>query len=261
MDVTDNDLLLVRVKEVKEVEETDEFSIEVMNRLTGDFINKFPSMCHHDTARVSKYPQDQDYALECCNICKEIFAHNINTLERFSVHKGTKIIRMCEGPAGSLLAVELNRRLHKLEKDKTQQKAQLVVVQDTPLTVSIGKKTLKYCYAECNDIFMYTVRRKRVDEGHEIIAVKLGSNTIVWRLFEPADSHVYCIACDTDGNAYVGDQGRSRILKINSLTGEILSILLFEEEMTKIHQMCWSNKEPNLTLKTENQISTFYVPK
>ena len=142
IDVTDNDLLLVRVKEVKEVEETDEFSIEVMNRLTRDFIYKFPSMCRHDTALVSKYPQDQDYVLECCNICKEIFAHNINTPEHFSVHKGTKIVRMCEGPARSLLAVEVNRRLHKLDWNKPQQKAQLVVVQDTPLTVGIGKKTL-----------------------------------------------------------------------------------------------------------------------
>ena len=221
-------------------------------------------MCHHDTAPVSKYPQDQDYILECCNICKEIFAHNINTSERFSVHKGTRIVRMCEGPARSLLAVEVNRRLHKLDWNKPQQTAQLVVVQDTPLTIGIGKKPLKYCYAECNDIFMYTVWCKRVDKGHEIIAVKLGSNTIVWRLFGPVDGHVikvYCIACDTDGNAYVGDQGRSRILKINSLTGEILSILLFEEEMTKIHQICWSNREPNLTFRMENQISTFYVPR
>ena len=257
MDVTDKDLLFVRVKEGTK------YWIQVMHRLTGDIINEIPPMCdHHHYVRVRKYPRDQDYIFESCFTCEETYAHSINTGESVCVLKGSKIFRMCDGPARSLLVMNTRWMLSKLDWDKTQHKAQLVFIQKIPK--SSGKSLLKLCYVECHNIFMYTVKDKREGRDYEIIAVKLGSDTIVWRLLGSVDGHVIkpsFITCDTDGNAYVNDRGNNRILKIDSLTGEVLSILLFEEKEITIHSMRWSDTEPNLTIRRANDISTYFVPK
>ena len=261
MDVTGNDLLLVRTKE------EGKYWIRVINRLTGDLINKIPSMCDHYRVRVKKYPQDQDYAFESCVTCEQVYGHNINTLESLSIHKGSKIIRICDGPGGSLLLVTKDWKLHKLEWDKRQGGAQLVFVHDIP--PGPGKIGLRLCYVECHDIFMYTVKDLEEDEDYEIIAVKLGTGNIVWRLSSPVDGLIIkpeSITCDSEGNAYVDDLQNNRILKINSLTSEILSILLFdgkenEKKNLNLISIRWSNTEPNLTVRTGKHISTYLVPK
>ena len=233
-----------------------------MSRLTGDLINEIPSVCDHYPVRMCKYHQDQDYVFESCAKCKEIRAYNINTAETFTVHKGSKIIRMCEGPAGSLLVVDNNGGIWKLHWDrKTQDQTQPVFIQYYPRRT--GKSPLKFCYAECHDIFML-IMKDTEEEDYEIIAVKLGSESIVWRLYGPVDGYVIkpeSITCDIDGNAYVGDRATNRILKIDGLTGEILSILLFELEEIRIQSIRWTNTEPNLTLLEGKLISTYFVPK
>ena len=148
MDITGNDLLLVRV------EEETKYWIRVINRITGDLVNKIPSMCHHHQVRVSKNPRDQDYAFESCSTCQEIYAHNINTGESLSVHKGSRIARMCDGPDGSLLVVDDIDpglvKISKLELDKRQDGAQLVFVQN--IHYRSEERLLRFCYAECHDI-------------------------------------------------------------------------------------------------------------
>ena len=136
MDVTDKDLLLVRTKEEAK------YWIQVINRLTEELVNKLPSMCNHDHVRVNKYPQDQDYAFESCSTCEQVYAHNINTGESLSVHKGSKITRMRDGPDGSLLGMNKGAVLYRLAWDKTQDEAQLVFVQNNaPI---LGKNHLDY---------------------------------------------------------------------------------------------------------------------
>ena len=115
---------------------------------------------------------------------------------------------------------------------------------------------------------MYTVKDKKEDQDYEIIAVKLGSATIVWRLSGLVDGRVIkpeSMTSDSEGNAYVDDLQNNRILKINSLNGEVLSILLFdgkENEKTDINiiSIRWSNTEPNLTVRARKHISTYFVP-
>ena len=109
-------------------------------------------------------------------------------------------------------------------------------------------------------MFMYTCKDKEVDQGYKIIAVRLGSHTIIWRLFGPVDGRVIkpeSITCDPEGNVYINDRGNSRILKISGLTGEVLRILICEEENMKILSMLWSKRQPNLTLRMKNQIITY----
>ena len=168
---------------------------------------------------------------------------------------------MCDGPDGSLLVMNRSWKLCKLDWDKTQDGAQLVLVQLIPKRT--GKALLKLCYVEYHDILMCNMVDDKETKDYEIITMKLGSETIIWRLFGPVEGHVFkpiAITCDPEGNAYVHDPGNIRILKINSLTGEILSILLLEVK-ERILSMRWSYREPNLTVLQENQISTYFVPK
>ena len=195
-----------------------------MHRLTGDLINEIPSMCDHHTVRLNKYPKEQHYAFEGCLTCKEIYAHNINTGESFSVYRGFKIERMCEGPDGSLLVMDTDWELYRLDWHKRQDRAQLVFLQLIPERT--GKGLLKLCYIESHDILICTIKDFKDDTDYEIMAMRLGSEAIVWRMYGAVDGHVVkpeFITCDTDGNAYVNDRVINRILKINSLTGEILS--------------------------------------
>ena len=116
---------------------------------------------------------------------------------------------------------------------------------------------------------MYTMKDKEEDQGYEIKTVRLGSESIVWRLFGSVDGLIIkpeSMTSDLEGNAYVDDLRNNRILKINSLTGDVLSILLFdgkENEKTDLYKISirWSNTEPNLTVRTEKHISTYFVPK
>ena len=69
------------------------------------------------------------------------------------------------------------------------------------------------------------------------------------------------ISCDSEGNTYVSDQITNRILKIDTFTGEVLSILLLEGEEKRIESMRWSNEDhlSKLTLLQDNQISTYVI--
>ena len=99
---------------------------------------------------------------------------------------------------------------------------------------------------------------------YEIFAVKLEDEAILWRVCGSVDGCVIklnSMTCDSEGNAYVTDRSCNRILKINSLTGEVSNILLVDDEEEEILSIHWSNSEPNLTLRTENQISSYAVPK
>ena len=237
-----------------------------MQRLTGDLISEIPSMCDHDGVCVNKHPQHPDQLLESCATCKEIQALNVNTEERVTVHKGSDITKMGSGPARSLLAVDKDSKLSKLDWGQDQSPIAKVIYRKTIPSVTLNKQFLRLCYVECHDILIYTMKDKEEDQDYEIVAVKLGNGTIVWRMTGQLDSGIIkpdSVTCDTDGNAYVSDRVTNRILKINSLTGEILSILLFEEEEENktIESICWSNIEPNLTLQTGKQISTYFVPK
>ena len=102
------------------------------------------------------------------------------------------------------------------------------------------------------------------DEDYEIKAVDLTNVTKIWKLFGPVNGHINkpeCITCDQEGNGYVSDRTTNRILKIDTLTGDILGILLLEDKEKRISSIHWSNTEPNLTLLTVNGISTYFVPK
>ena len=181
MDVTVNDLLLVRVKDGTK------YWIRVINRLTGSRINDIPSMCSHLT-RLIRHPRDADYVLESCSTCKEVLAHNIHTSKKFMVHKGSKIIRMCAGADGPLLVVDTDCALSNLEWNIHLQNAQLHYIQQVP-SERLDKRFLRLCYVERRDILLCTVKDWKEGQKYEIIAVKLDKGTFLWKLLGVVDGH------------------------------------------------------------------------
>ena len=137
-------------------------------------------------------------------------------------------------------------------------------------SVGLSQRFLRLCYVKRHNILLWTVRDSESDKNYEILAEKLGSEsneseTIVWSLFGSVDGRLIkpgCIACDPEGNTYVSDKATNRILKINSLTGKILEILVVdEEENERISSIRWTNAEPTLTFRQKDQITTYFIQK
>ena len=253
MDVTENNRLLVRVKGATK------YWIRVIHRLTGSTINDIPSACAN-TTQVNKHPRHPDYVLESCSTCEEIRAYNIKTTGKQIVHRGSKIIRLFDGPDGSLIVVDMRGALSRLVWEKGPlEEVRLEYIREVP-SKRFQKEFVRLCYVECHGVLICTVKDR--EEDYELLAVRLGSRSIAWRLFGPVEGRLFqpgSETCDSDGNAYVSDRMTNRILKIDGLTGEILSILLVEDGDKMIQSMRWSNTVPNLILSRGKQISTYFI--
>ena len=254
MDVTaKNELLWVRVKKGTQ------YWIQVMDRLNGDVINEFKPMCNHN-AYLNKHLRHPEYVLECCSTCEETHGYDNNTGECFLIYRveeGCKIVTLCDGPGGCLLLLDQRGALLRLTWDQDKQETRF----DYILKLHSEKLTIwALCYVECHGLLLCSVEG---DHDYEIIAVRLETRNIVWNLFGQVEGHVIqpgSLTYDLDGNAYVSDRANNRILKIDSLNGEILSILLVEDGDEDIRFIDWSNTEPKLTVWRGYQIETYFVP-
>ena len=204
MDVTENDLLLVRVKVGTK------YWIRVLDRQTGDLINEISSQCFHDQVRINKHSRHSDYVLESCQDCEAIRSYNIKTGESCPVCTAT-FARMCDGPDGSVLFADRSSKLFKLEWDTEQRETKLRYIRQVHEVH--GKRCVRICYVECHDMLLCTLETVVKDTYDEIIAMKMLSANIVWRLFGPIEGRLInpeCMTCDKDGNAYVSDRGKQQ---------------------------------------------------
>ena len=166
MDVAVKDQLLwVRVK--KEAK----YWIQILDRLTGDLINGTASLCDHYFAQMRKHPKDTDSVLEGCLLCKEIRVYNIKMQENSTMHRELKMFRMFDGPGESLLVADIHGGLSRIDgiNDKSQQ-AQVTYVRNIPLGM-LKKRYLRFCYVECHDVLLCTVRDMEYDKDYEKIKV------------------------------------------------------------------------------------------
>ena len=102
-------------------------------------------------------------------------------------------------------------------------------------------------------------------ESEGVEAVRLDSElSALWGLSGVVDGLPVkpdSITCDTDGNAYISDGTNNRILKIDSFTGDVITVLqLGEESQMQIRCLFWSKNEPSLTVVRGDKISTHHIP-
>ena len=158
------ELLWVRVKRGTK------YWIQVLNRVTGDLINEMPSLCDHYYAQLKKHPQHTDSILEGCVMCEEIREYNIKMQEKSVVHREFSF-RMFEGPGESLLVADIHCGLFQIDWSNGQsQEAQVTYIRNVPLGM-LQKRYLRFCYVECHDILLCTVRDMEHDKDYEILAV------------------------------------------------------------------------------------------
>ena len=122
------------------------------------------------------------------------------------------------------------------------------------------------CYSEFGDTLVFIYHRRKVE------AVKLESESDtsklsapIWKLSGMVYSRVMkpdALTSDKRGNILVGDGANQRIMKINSLTGDIMGILLWQENNhnQEIRSLFWSDTEPILTVVRGDRFSS-YIPK
>ena len=123
------------------------------------------------------------------------------------------------------------------------------------------------CYSELFDMLVVVMYEDKEINAVKLVseAAKLKLSDSIWQLSGVVDDLVIkptALTSDKKGNIYVGDGVNSRVLKINSLTGEVLSVLLLEEQnLELIRSLFWSDTEPNLTVVRGNRFSTYNIPK
>ena len=226
----------------------DRYAIRVMDRFgSRDVLPVIPSLCSHASACIIAHPSDPGFVLEGCPVCEVVYNYNIQTGECKSVYNGSYgPLRMCLGPTGSILVLDdffSNRSVFTLRWKEDQRKL------DMDKCVYSNSRLVHICsYVERFDVLVLM-------QENEEIAVKLGSETPIWKLPGMVGGHVtnpVAVTTDAEGNVYIGDGANDRILKIDGLTGDITSVLLLEEvNKEEIDSLFWSDTEPNLTLLRE----------
>ena len=247
--LTKQEQILARVKE------GNRFFIKVLDRFSCRRVfPAIPSACNHTDVCLCAHPTETDFILEGCAKCEVICNHSIQTGEWKTVYEASvRPVKMCLGPTGSILILEdffSKPTVFKLIWEKEQRKLNV--------DKCVSKSRLVYiCYAERFDVLVC------MQENGKIEAVKLENSRKIWKLSDNVGGHVIrpdALTTDAEGNIYVSDEV-NRILKINGLTGKLLSTVQLEEKnKDPIRDLFWSDSENNLIVVHGHRISSHCVP-
>ena len=238
----------------------DAIFIRVVDRRNGNVNQQMLSWCNDNYVSLLAHPTDAGFVLEGCASCEVIRNYNVQTEECVIVREGSIPIRMNSGPAGSILVLAFKEPnlcdIMELSRLNWENQQPILVPAQT---WEIKKRLLGMSYVERHDILVC------IYESEGVEAVKLDCElSAIWSLSGMVDGLPFkpdSVTCDDDGNAYVGDGTRNRIIKIDSSTGVVITVFqLVEENQMQIRSLFWSKNEPSLTVVRGHRISTFYIP-
>ena len=162
------------------------FHLRVMNRYGGQMSSDILSKCDHPSACIATHPTKAGLVFEGCYLCEVIRCYDIHTTGCKIVHTGSRPMRMCRGPPGSILVqcrnfpvFESSRTgLSEFKWDEEQQELH------SDKSVYLQGRPIQACYTERFDILavMY--------ENGEVEAVKFGNNSQIWKLPKEVGGHV-----------------------------------------------------------------------
>ena len=134
VDVNAKGQLLVRVLE------GEKYWIRVIDRLNEAVISEMTSMCNH-VSSLKKHPMDDDSVLERCSECQVIRIYDTKAKNCNIVHSATEIVRISDGPNDSIVVLDTEGLLSKLEWNAETQKSLRTHVE----SLSFGRKIQKMC--------------------------------------------------------------------------------------------------------------------
>ena len=239
--------------------------IRMINRLNREMSSEFTSECKYAFAHLITHPTDADFLLESCWICQVIRNYNIQTGHCSIVYKG-ETHRICHGPTGSVLAFgpkhrNVNPEISIIKWDKEHHQLRI------DKSVHLKGRLIQMCYSELFDMLVVVMYEDKEINAVKLVteAAKLKLSDSIWQLSGVVDDLVIkptALTSDKKGNIYVGDGVNSRVLKINSLTGEVLSVLLLEEQnLELIRSLFWSDTGPNLIVIRGETIICYCIPR
>ena len=251
IDINAKDQLLLRLLE------GEKHKIRVVDRLSGQVVSEMPSMCDH-TCYLKSHPTDDDSVLEKCSECEVIRVYKtVSKICTVYAFPASEIVRICDGPRDSILALDGHGALSKLKWNSKTQKLRRVQFKRLPL----GTRIQSMCFVKSNDIFVAILSK----EKKRIVAWELDNFcSPTWELpghVEDHDIDPVSMISDTEGNVYIDDGANNRILKIKSSTGNVLSILLLKKNWETIRCLCWSQTHRNLIVQRDNRISSYSFTK
>ena len=191
--------------------------------------------------------------LERCSVCQVIRIYDTKTKNCNIVHSATEIVRLSDGPNGSIVVLDADGLLSKLEWSAETQRSLRTHVE----SLSFGRKIQKICYVKCHDIFVAILS----DNNKQIMAWKPGNYySPTWKLTGSVNGvniDPVSLTSDTEGNVYIDDGANDRILKINSFTGNVLSIFLLKNNWETMRAIFWCKSDGNLIVQRDNRISSY----
>ena len=198
----------------------------MIDRLNGAVVSEMTSMCNH-VSSLKKHPMDDDSVLERCSECQVIRIYNTKTKNCNIVHSATEIVRLSDGPNGSIVVLDAEGLLSKLEWSTETQKSLRTHVQ----SLSFGRKIQKMCFVKCHDIFVAILSYN----NKQIMAWKSGNYySPTWKLTGSVNGvniDPVSLTSDTEGNVYIDDGANDRILQIKQFYWEGFEHISAEEEL------------------------------
>ena len=243
MMLTNNDQLVVRIRK-----DDTEF-IRVFNLHTEDLVQEIQPQCQHGQLFVciAKHPTDINCMLESCWECKVIRSYNLNTGKCKVVFSDFWVFSMCEGPGDTMFTYEFYH-LSQLQWNTQKEKLQLVETwqQNTAILNDM-------CFIKNNNllVLLHQDKMKAMTVGEELTTLWESTPDPPLRLDSAKSDQI-------EHDVYVGDGGNSRILMIDSLTGDILNEFKLEESS---EQTCvlWSDTDRNLVVHRGNVIANYSI--
>ena len=177
--------------------------------------------------------------LEACDKCRVIIRYNINTAESGIVYNGCKPKAICKGPTNSVFFMTHNGELLQFEWSEESEELKMIHRIQTQLKTVQGTMYMKQYNALV------------ITSGRCIAALYPVTGAVLWEFTQDVEGMILYprgLSCDDDGQIYVADGFNERLVLLNGKNGDLLQVLLRNEETCWIYDISWTNSPPQITV-------------
>ena len=190
--------------------------------------------------------------IEACSSCGVIQRYDIQTSESKITYKKCKPLCICKGPRSSLFVLAQEGDLLQLGRKQNESEMKLIRRIDTK------EKLINHmCYIENSHLLVLTTDK-------QIQAINPENGLVIWKFTQDVDKkklNPNGLCFSPNGQIFVADGWNERLIVLNGETGELIQVMLKDEETGWIYDVFWIRHPPQLILLHENHrtISVYNV--